>query len=546
MEKRPEGKPDPLKGHSFMDEKRARLWSRLTQGPDMGGGRWDILVIGGGITGAGILLEASRRGLSAALVEQRDFAWGTSSRTSKMVHGGLRYLMQGHWRLTRMSVKERDRLLQEAPGLVEPMGFLFADYRGRIPGRKSFEVLLTLYDLFSSHRTHRYYPAQEFNLLAPRIRSDGLKGGAMCVDAVTDDARLVLRLLNEARESGALALNYAAAETLLKAKGRVCGVAIRDVLTERTAEVHAKVVVNATGAWADRLRNQAGGGKDIRPLRGSHIIFPFWRLPVAQTVALMHPKDRRGVFILPWEGVTVVGSTDLDHKEDLDTEARITPGEVDYLLEVVHDQFPSLGIGSTDILSTYSGVRPVVAGGAPEPSKERRDHRIWVEEGLISVSGGKLTTFRVIALDVLRHAARLFPSISFHDAGEPLFPKAGRENITLRKLGYSLQRRISGRYGRDAVALADCARQGELSPIPGTHSLWAELRWAARNEDVVHLEDLLMRRTRLGLLLPEGGSALLDNLKGICQEEMGWDERRWQQESDAYRTLWHRCYSLPQ
>jgi len=260
----------------------------------------------------------------------------------------------------------------------------------------------------------------------------------------------------------------------------------------------------------------------------------------------MHPKDRRGVFILPWEGVTVVGSTDLDHKEDLDTEARITPGEVDYLLEVVHDQFPSLGIGSTDILSTYSGVRPVVAGGAPEPSKERRDHRIWVEEGLISVSGGKLTTFRVIALDVLRHAARLFPSISFHDAGEPLFPKAGGENITLRKLGYSLQRRISGRYGRDAVALADCARQGELSPIPGTHSLWAELRWAARNEDVVHLEDLLMRRTRLGLLLPEGGSALLDNLKGICQEEMGWDERRWQQESDAYRTLWHRCYSLPQ
>jgi len=524
---------------------RRQSWSRLTQGDSGGAPQWDLLVIGGGITGAGVLREAARRGLSASLIEQRDFAWGTSSRTSKLVHGGLRYLMIGQWKLTRMSVKERERLLRDAPGLVDPLGILFSGYRRRLPGRWSFSLLLTAYDLFAGRWNHRYYPAHEFTLLAPRVKLTGLKGGGRTVDAITDDARLVFRVIREAEQDGALALNYVAADQLIKEKGQVCGVAVRDVLSGRTAEVRAKAVVNATGAWADRLRRQAGGDQDIRPLRGSHLVFPFWRIPLAQALALMHPSDRRGVFILPWEGATVVGTTDLDHEEDLDSEARITPEEVDYLLEMVHDHFPDLGIEQDDILSTYSGVRPVIAGGALKPSGEKRDHKVWVENGLISVSGGKLTTFRIIALDVLRHAARIVPSLTPGDAGEPVFRKVEESWPHADLLDFSLRRRLAGRYGPDAGAVVECAGEGELSRVPGTDTPWVELRWAARKEAVFHLEDLLFRRTRLGILLPEGGALYLDRIKAICQQELGWDDDRWQHETDAYLALWKKCYSVP-
>jgi glycerol-3-phosphate dehydrogenase len=460
-----------------------------------------------------------------------------------MVHGGLRYLMLGNWRLTRTSVRERERLLSEAPGLVDPLGFLFGAYRRRIPGHWSFSLLLTVYDLFAGRRTHAYYPAHDFKLLAPHIRAEGLKGGARCIDAVTDDARLVFRVIREAERDGALALNYARAEALLKQGGRVRGVSVRDALTGKTAEVRARAVVNATGAWADRLRKQVGGPEEIRPLRGSHLVFPFWRIPVAQAVALLHPEDRRAVFITPWDCVTVVGTTDLDHEEGIDSEARIAPEEIAYLLEAVQDRFPSLGITRGDILSTYAGIRPVISGGALDPSREKRDHKIWEENGLVSVSGGKLTTFRFIALDVLRHAAPFLPSLSPQDTGKPVFrapqaPEGGR-------LDHFARRRLLGRFGADAVGVVNAAEDGELSRIPCTDTLWAELRWAARRESVAHLEDLLLRRTRLGLLLPQGAAGLSDRIRTLCREELGWDENQWQREWDSYRALWQNHYSLP-
>lgn len=524
---------------------RDKAWSRLT-GSDSDISRgWDLLVIGGGITGAGILREAARCGLSAALIEQRDFAWGTSSRSSKMVHGGLRYLMAGQLRLTRQSVRERERLLLHAPGLVDRLGFLFSDYRGRRPGRWSFIALLTIYDLLARDWNHRYYPSHEYSLLAPRIRLKGLKGGAQCFDAITDDARLVFRVIREAQRDGALALNYIAAEQLLMHRNQVCGVALRDVLTGATAEVHAKVVVNATGAWADQLRRQVSGGKAIRPLRGSHLVFPFWRIPVAQSVTLKHPADGRGVYILPWEGATLVGSTDLDHDKDLNSEPCITPEEVDYLLEAIHFQFPALKIVRGDIISTYSGVRPVIGTGALNPSKERRVHTIWVEHGLVSVSGGKLTTFRLIALDVLKHVVKFIPSFTVEDRGKPVFHEVHRDELQLSPLDLTLVRRLVGRYGLEASEAVNCARDGELERIPGTDTLWAELRWAARTEAVVHLEDLLLRRTRIGVLLKGGAEALLDRIRRVCREELGWDDQKWQEEIDSYRRLLKKCYSVP-
>jgi glycerol-3-phosphate dehydrogenase len=530
---------------SYTHEWREKLWSKLIARDEQGPREWDVLVIGGGITGAGILREAARRGLAGALIEQRDFAWGTSSRSSKMVHGGLRYLMAGNVRLTRDSVRERERLLHEAPGLVNPLGFLFSDYRGRGPGCWSLNALLTVYDMLAWRWNHRYYQAHEFYLLAPRIMMNGLKGGAQCMDAVTDDARLVLRVIHEAQQDGALALNYVAAQELIVQRKRVQGVVVRDTLSGVTAEVRAKAVINATGAWTDQLRNQVGGGKDIRPLRGSHLIFPFWRLPVAQAIGLMHPADRRAVFILPWEGVTVVESTDLDHDEGLTSEPHTTLEEVNYLLEIVRYQFPALHIGRGDILATYAGVRPVIGTGILNPSKEKRDHSIWVENGLISVSGGKLTTFRLIALDTLRRITQHIPSLVVKDTGEPVFREYPWQIVPVPDLDPTLRRRIAGRYGREAGEVVNCGKDGELERVPGTDILWAELRWAARTEAVIHLDDLLLRRTQLGILLKQGGLAFFDRIRDICQEELGWDTDRWEQEAQDYKNLWHRCYHIP-
>jgi len=230
---------------------RDRAWEQLNQA-------WDIVVIGGGITGAGILREATRLGLRTLLVEQRDFAWGTSSRSSKLVHGGLRYLKEGQWRLTRASVRERKRLLDEGAGLIEPLGFLIATYRGDRPGRWTYKAGLSVYDLLALQWSHQHYKSEDFQMLAPHLAQDGLTGGYRYGDAQTDDARLVLRVLQEAVAAGGTALNYVSADDLLLSRGRVAGVALRDMETGRTAEVQARTVINATGAWADRLRGQVG------------------------------------------------------------------------------------------------------------------------------------------------------------------------------------------------------------------------------------------------------------------------------------------------
>ena len=526
-------------------EQRNQAWLELTGRDSRRSGKLDMLAIGGGITGAGILREAARRNLAVALIEQRDFAWGTSSRSSKMVHGGLRYLLSGQLKLTWESVRERERLLREAPGLVDPMGFLYAFYKKHWPGRWSFTALLNAYDILASRFNHRYVSVQDCIWLAPHITRKGLTGGIQYGDAVTDDARLVFRTIREAQQDHALALNYVAADRLIIEGGRVCGVGVRDVVSGETADVHATVVVNATGAWADRVRAQVGGGRSIRPLRGSHLVFPFWRLPVAQAIMLIHPSDRRPVFILPWEGATIVGNTDLDHKEDLDIEASITPQELDYLLEAVRYQFPALRIDRGDVLSTYSGVRPVIGTGVLNPSKEKRAHSIWVERGLISVSGGKLTTFRLIARDVLERAARLIPSLPLEKRNNPLFYRTPGPNPHLQQLNQTLQKRLIGRYGTEAEEVVVCAKEGELVRVPGTDVIWAELRWAARTEAVVHLEDLLLRRTQLGILLPEGGMGFLNLIRSICREELGWNDERWRQELYSYRSLWRRCHGIP-
>jgi glycerol-3-phosphate dehydrogenase len=502
---------------------------------------WDLLVIGGGITGAGILLEAARRGLKALLVEQRDFAWGTSSRSSKLVHGGLRYLKDGHLHLTRESVRERESLLRDAPGLVEPQGFAFAHYEGQ-RGRRSFLAGLAVYDLLAGRRERHWLTKEAFLERAPNVAHAKLLGGIVYTDAKTDDARLVLRVLGEAMAHGAAAINYVGARSLLReGSGRVLGAVLRDAIGGAGYELKARVTVDATGAWSGALH---GRGPRLRPLRGSHLILPAWRLPLSQAVSLMHPQDGRPVFAYPWEGTTLVGTTDLDHAQPMDKEARITRAELDYLLAAVQAQFPQLGILENDVLATFAGVRPVIAGGHADASREAREHSVWSEDGLVAVAGGKLTTFRAIALDALKQVRAQLPD--WGDELQPCRVFAPAPAARHARLSGAGLRRLQGRHGACAGTLLAAAGEGECEAIPGTETAWAELRWAARAEAVQRLDDLLLRRTRLGLQLKEGGRALMPRIRAICQPELGWDDARWDREEQDYAALWHAHYGLPQ
>jgi glycerol-3-phosphate dehydrogenase len=521
---------------------RQMAWSQLSLRENV----WDCLIIGGGITGAGILREATRLGLKAVLVEQKDFAYGTSSRSSKLVHGGLRYLREGRLGLTRASVVERDKLQEAAPGLVDPLGFLFANYKSN-GGRKEkllMQAGLSLYDLLALQWSHRYYGPRDFQLLAPHLNTADLAGGFRYEDAQTDDARLTLRVIREAVQAGATAVNYVSAVDLLRENGQVVGAKLHDNETGNTHDVRARLVINATGAWADQLRQKIGHERKMRPLRGSHLIFAPWRLPIAQAVTFTHPRDSRPVFVFPWDGVTLVGTTDLDHQQDLNLEPHISGEEVAYLMEALTYNFPSLNLALDDIMSTFAGVRSVIDTGQSDPSKESRDHVVWAENGLLTVTGGKLTTFRLIAQDALRAARDLLPDLPAMDKETPTL-NITDDVILPQTMDPDTQQRLVGRYGAEAMEIVTMAEAHELSLIPGTAALWAELRWSARAEGVVHLEDLLLRRVRLGLLLPEGGAGLETEIRAIVQTELGWDDSRWQAEWTAYRKLWLRHYSLP-
>ncbi len=510
--------------------------------PELAGRDWDLLVVGGGISGAGILREAAWRGWSCLLLEQRDFAWGTSSRSSKMVHGGLRYLAKGRVGLARDSVRERQRLLEEMPGLVEPLSFVLPHYRGGFPGPRLFAGVLAVYDALAGARRHRFHDATQLRYLAPGLRQDCLLGGSCFFDAVTDDARLVMRVLGEARDAGGEALNGMAVKTLTREGGQVTGLVAEDRESGCAYAFRGRAVAQATGAWAGRLGSGTHAAR-IRPLRGSHLLIPSWRLPVAHAFSFMHAADRRPVFVFPWEGATVVGTTDLDHRETLDDDPRIAPAEVDYLLAACAQQFPAAAIGRADVRATWAGVRPVVGEGGParKPSDESREHTLWVEPGSVTLAGGKLTTFRLLARDVLDACAPF--------VGRPLQAEgAARPLPTLgfpSGLSVTGRRRLAGRHGLALPGvLAEIERVGD-ERVGGSDTLWAELAWAARAELVLHLDDLLLRRTRVGLLLAEGAAAELPRIRALCQPLLGWSDDRWAEEERAYRALWRRCYSLP-
>jgi glycerol-3-phosphate dehydrogenase len=522
---------------------------------------WDIIVIGGGIVGAGILKRASQLGLNVLLVEQKDFAWGSSSRSSKMIHGGLRYIAQGKVKLTRESVQEREKMIKQAPFLVNEQSFAMSHYKNVFPWPWLFNTLLNVYDGIANIRTdfkkHLFFTKTEYLFLVPGAKEKTLIGGTQFCDALTDDARLVQRLIQESLQLGGQAINYCQVEQLTEQahSGRVKKInGVRVKVEEASFTLRANVVINATGAWTNKLLKTLTHANDasqssvssplkMRPLRGSHLVLPSWRLPVGTVISILHPLDKRPVQVYPWQHVTLVGTTDVEHLEPLANEAKISVREVDYLLEAVASQFPNANITYNDIISTFAGVRPVVAsGGYVAPSKEKREHSIVEQAGMISVAGGKLTTFDIIAKQVLSRACDTLgltkPTFSLS-----IFETYSSKNIT--KLPKYIQAQIFACYGNLSKAFVEQMNPTLFERISYTKHLWAELVWATKYEQIQHLDDLLLRRTRLGNVLPNGAIEYLVEIKDICIEELGWSEVKWQQELCRYKTLWLQCYSLP-
>ncbi len=527
---------------------------------------WDMLIIGGGITGAGIAREAAKRGLAVLLIEQKDFAWGTSSRSSKMVHGGLRYIASGDYKTTLLSVRERERMLSEAKGLVNEMHYVMPHYKGKFPPPWIFNTLLRVYDGLAGKRYSKYFKKDAFLQLNPHIKQEKFLGASQFSDAVTDDSRLVMRVLDEAINDGAQAINYLKAESLItNEQGLVVGATLLDTSAEdsnHTYDIHAKVVVSATGAWADTLRMQASAQteqsfhKQIRPSRGSHLVVSQERLPLNQAYTFLHPVDKRAIFVFPWENRTVLGTTDLDHPPLDDNEVGITNEEVDYLLAATNDLFNDADLSRKDVISSWAGVRPLISDGGDgkrvSPSKEKRDHSVWLDNNLVTVSGGKLTTFRLIALDVLKVCQKVLEldelatqnNVSYSSQVFSNQPPTNPKFSTLTPL---LQQRLQGFYGLQLDTLLELAHGDDLAYVTDSNTIWAEIRFAVHYEQVIHLDDLLLRRTHLGLILPNGAMTPLisDRLKQICQQELGWNEQKWQQEVERYTQLWQCYYHLP-
>lgn len=490
---------------------------------------WDMGVIGGGITGAGVFRRAAALGYRVLLVEQKDFAWGTSSRSGKLVHGGLRYLAQGQFRTSYNSVRERERLLEELPGLVDLIDFALPVPFGGLPTELGMRVMFRIWDTMAGRDNHRHVDAEQMRATVPGLDTRGRRG-FVYGDGSTDDARLVLRILQQGLDHGGVARNYTRVASFERGpRGEVRAVRLVDAVDGAEIEVRAKVVVNATGAWVDELRAPLGKKPVIRRLRGSHLVFPQAKLPLPCAVTFPSTNDKRTLYGVPWEGVTLIGTTDLDHHGGLAREPYMTTKEGSYLLDGVRKAFPEAEIEASDVICSQAGVRPVIGSGKRDPSKEARDAKLMVDHNVVSVSGGKLTTFDFMARRVMRRAKAFLP------------PPAQGLALPASTAEAEGPERIVGRFGRHAAQVL--AASEDHRPLAGTRFTLAELVYSAEHEAVVHLDDLMLRRTRLGLLVAGGGVDLLPQLEAPVRAALGWGPDQWRQEVARYRAIWRRAYS---
>lgn len=519
-------------------------WARATAS-DLSARSFDLLVIGGGITGAGIARDAALRGLAVALVEAGDFGSGTSSRTSRLIHGGLRYLEHRHFGLVVESLRERGTLLKLAPNLVRPIDFILPFYKGdRVPGWK-IRLGLTLYDLLAGRgnvRRHGGLGKRALHEAEPRLRTRGLTGGARYTDAQCDDARLTLAVIRGASSAGATVANYMKVTGLVRDKKRVRGAQVRDVLDGAEATVRAKLVINATGPWTDALRRMEDpyARPLLRPTKGSHVQVPQARLGNRHAILFSSPIDRRTMFVLPWGKWTYIGTTDLDTTEPPEV---VTPSEAEmvYLLRSANALFPEARLTVDDVTSSWAGIRPLLASEVSMPPDQvSREHKIVTGSGgMLTVAGGKLTTFRLIGEQVVGAATKELVGRAAiptpKSRTEPLPGGEGAGGLALRGPGSALGLSdatidyLRSRYGTEtSVIYALCRENTDLTkPLCATHpAIGAQVPFAIQHEFARTSADILDRRIRLTTETSNSGSAAKPEVDRLVARYLSGHENR--------------------
>ncbi|HZE96770.1 MAG TPA: glycerol-3-phosphate dehydrogenase/oxidase [Planctomycetota bacterium] len=471
-------------------------------------GHFDLLIIGGGITGCGIALDAASRGLRVGLIERGDFSSGTSSKSSKLIHGGLRYLRQLQFKVTLEASREKARLKKMAPHLVVDLPFLLPLWTRA--ARPMISSGLWIYDAaagFPKGLIHKHLSRAETQATLPGLLGDGLRGGFLYYDARADDCRLVLHIARKAVELGAVLANRLPATGFLKSRGRVAGV--------RTPlfEIQATRVINASGVWCDEVRavDDPAARATIRPSKGVHLIVPARRLAL-KTAAMLPSPDRRIVFLIPEGDRAIIGTTDTDYSGSLDR-ARAEAADIEYLLGVVNANLPKARLTRADVQSTYAGLRPLLVDGADVPSKASREHHLFESaSGLITLTGGKLTTWRLMAKQVLDRLTRIRCRTHLID----LYSTAARDPL-------------SHLYGSTAAEIGD-----RRPLIDGLPYVWGEVEHAVGKEMAGSLTDVLSRRMRVALYAEDRGAGVAPAVAERMAPLLGWGKADIRDQVDAY------------
>ena len=536
---------------------------------DLGSRRFDVLVVGGGITGVGVARDAALRGLSVALVERDDFASGTSSRSSRLVHGGLRYLEHGHLHLVFESSLERRRLLDLAPHLVRPLEFVWPVYEGARVPRWKLGAGLFLYDLLALFRNvapHRRLDPDEVLAREPKLRADDLTGGASYFDAATDDARLTLATALGAREAGATVANHAGVRRLLVTRGRTGGALVADTIGGSEVSVRARVVVNAAGPWSDEIRrlDEPRAAATLRGTKGVHVTVPRDRVGNHTALTLLSPVDGRVMFLLPGDTHAVIGTTDTETDASPD-DVRASRTDVDYLLRTANHFFPAAKLTSEDVVCAWAGIRPLVAGrfGA-DPSAASREHEITVSEhGVVSVSGGKLTTYRAMSAEVvdvvereLGHTPRSSETAHVPLPGGDFDSFEQEVERALRALSASplgtpgvaeraeqLVRAYGSRWTNAWALTRDDPSLAEplIADLPYSR---AEAAYAVSEEMAMTIADVLVRRTHVAFESRDHGRSIAPLAAEIAGERLGWDTAARDRAVAAYERETHRLFDI--
>ncbi|HME71064.1 MAG TPA: glycerol-3-phosphate dehydrogenase/oxidase [Myxococcota bacterium] len=522
----------------------------------------DVLVIGGGIAGAGVLRDAASRGLRALLVERDDFAAGTSSRSSKLIHGGLRYIGEGHLSVTREACRERDLLVRQNPHLVRRLPFLFPAFEGGRYPLWQVRASLWIYEALANFRQ-----SARFRMLRPEqvaaysrdLRRDGLRGAGLYQDAQVDDVRLVLETIRSARALGGDAANHAElVEFERDGHGALVGARVYDALAHRSYRLRASAIVNAAGAGVERVRGLDGPvlQPELRPAKGVHLVIPRSRVHAKGAVTFPAP-DGRALFLVPWNEVALIGTTDT-FSEEID-EPAVLIEEVHYLLAAANEAFPQVSLTTNDLRSVFAGVRPLVAAPESEtsPSSVSREHRVYQDpSGLISAAGGKLTTYRATAEAIVDLAIRRLPRERRLSVGPsrtaklPLrndsFARADLEAHLRTRFGLAPGRAVHlvRTYGAAAEELLAAAPPALHGPIGSSRFTWAEVPWVFRTECPATLCDLLERRMRVVLFAEGQGLRNLDRIARLAGEAAGWDAERSRTEAVAYADSVRRRYQI--